>query len=76
MMTARITELSSHSRSHQSGSEAQNPLWRSRLGVSTLAEAEAIAAEGFADILYAVGLAPHKLPRVLNLHRSAATAPS
>lgn len=32
--------------------------------VSTLAEAEAFAAAGVTDILYAVGLAPAKLPRV------------
>jgi hypothetical protein len=32
--------------------------------VSTLAEAEALFAAGYGDILYAVGIAPHKLPRV------------
>ncbi|MFZ1467581.1 MAG: DSD1 family PLP-dependent enzyme [Paracoccaceae bacterium] len=32
--------------------------------VSTLAEAEAFHAAGFTDILYAVGIAPQKLPRV------------
>ncbi|MCT4373013.1 alanine racemase, partial [Yangia mangrovi] len=32
--------------------------------VSTLAEAEAFHAAGHADILYAVGIAPQKLPRV------------
>jgi len=31
---------------------------------STLAEAEALHAAGFRDILYAVGIAPQKLPRV------------
>ena len=35
--------------------------------VSTLAEAEGFAAAGFTDILYAVGLAPHKLDRVSQL---------
>ncbi|QBD75281.1 DSD1 family PLP-dependent enzyme [Ktedonosporobacter rubrisoli] len=35
--------------------------------VSTLAEAEAFAAAGYTDIVYAVGIAPHKLPRVLAL---------
>ncbi|MET7426360.1 alanine racemase [Dactylosporangium sp. NPDC005555] len=35
--------------------------------VSTLAEAEAFAAAGYHDILYAVGIAPDKLPRVLAL---------
>lgn len=37
--------------------------------VSTLAEAEAFADAGFFDILYAVGIAPDKLDRVLNLRR-------
>jgi D-serine deaminase-like pyridoxal phosphate-dependent protein len=32
--------------------------------VSTLAEAEALFAAGYGDILYAVGIAPRKLPRV------------
>ncbi|MCZ8083956.1 MAG: DSD1 family PLP-dependent enzyme [Rhodobacteraceae bacterium] len=32
--------------------------------VSTLAEAEAFHAAGYTDILYAVGIAPQKLPRV------------
>ena len=32
--------------------------------VSTLAEAEALYAAGYRDILYAVGIAPRKLPRV------------
>ncbi|MVO17516.1 alanine racemase [Parasedimentitalea huanghaiensis] len=38
--------------------------------VSTLAEAEAFFAAGVCDILYAVGIAPQKLPQVLSL-RSA-----
>jgi D-serine deaminase-like pyridoxal phosphate-dependent protein len=37
--------------------------------VSTLLEAERFAEAGFNDILYAVGLAPAKLPRVLALRR-------
>ncbi|MCX5387303.1 alanine racemase [Streptomyces sp. NBC_00083] len=38
--------------------------------VSTLAEAEAFADGGYTDITYAVGIDPHKLPRVLALlHR-------
>jgi D-serine deaminase-like pyridoxal phosphate-dependent protein len=38
--------------------------------VSTLKEAESFYAQGFADILYAVGMVPAKLPRVLALrHR-------
>ncbi|WP_211226197.1 alanine racemase [Desulfomicrobium escambiense] len=37
--------------------------------VSTLREAEALAACGVTDITYAVGIAPQKLPRVLALRR-------
>lgn len=37
--------------------------------VSTLAEAEYFAAHGYRDILYAVGIAPHKLDRVTVLRR-------
>lgn len=37
--------------------------------VSTLAEAEAFADGGYTDITYAVGIAPHKLPRVIALLR-------
>lgn len=40
--------------------------------VSTLREAEQYAAEGVRDILYGVGLAPHKLSRVLSLRRAGA----
>lgn len=39
--------------------------------VSTLKEAEVFAAAGVRDILYAVGIAPQKLPRVLSLLRQA-----
>ena len=35
--------------------------------VSTLREAEYFAAHGITDILYAVGITPHKLPHVLSL---------
>ncbi|GIH14208.1 alanine racemase [Rugosimonospora africana] len=37
--------------------------------VSTLAEAEAFAGAGFTDIVYAVGITPDKLDRVVALHR-------
>ena len=40
--------------------------------VSTLAEAEACAAVGITDILYAVGIAPQKLERVAALRRRGA----
>ncbi|MFD9634261.1 DSD1 family PLP-dependent enzyme [Streptomyces violascens] len=41
--------------------------------VSTLAEAEAFADGGYTDITYAVGIGPHKLPRVLALLRRGVT---
>jgi D-serine deaminase-like pyridoxal phosphate-dependent protein len=41
--------------------------------VSTLAEAEAFADGGYTDITYAVGIDPHKLPRVLKLLRRGVT---
>ena len=37
--------------------------------VSTLKEAEQFFAAGFTDILYAVGMAPHRLPHALELRR-------
>ncbi|MEU6593942.1 DSD1 family PLP-dependent enzyme [Streptomyces sp. NPDC046881] len=41
--------------------------------VSTLAEAEAFADAGHHDITYAVGIEPHKLPRVVALVRRGVT---
>lgn len=41
--------------------------------VSTLAEAEAFAGGGHTDITYAVGIARHKLPRVIALLRRGVT---
>ncbi|MFC9916708.1 DSD1 family PLP-dependent enzyme [Streptomyces sp. NPDC127197] len=41
--------------------------------VSTLAEAETFADGGYTDITYAVGIDPHKLPRVIALLRRAVT---
>jgi D-serine deaminase-like pyridoxal phosphate-dependent protein len=41
--------------------------------VSTLAEAEHFAGAGYRDVLYAVGLDPHKLPRVAALLRRGVT---
>ena len=37
--------------------------------VSTLAEADHLAAAGYTDIVYAVGIAPAKLDRVVALRR-------
>lgn len=42
------------------------------VAVSTLAEAELFAAAGFTDILYAVGIAPQKLGRILALRQKGA----
>ncbi|MFC3891069.1 alanine racemase [Lentzea rhizosphaerae] len=41
--------------------------------VSTLAEAEHFADAGYRDVLYAVGIDPHKLPRVAALLRRGVT---
>lgn len=41
--------------------------------VSTLREAEEFATAGYPDITYAVGIDPHKLPRVLALAEEGAT---
>ncbi|MBY8840719.1 alanine racemase [Streptomyces sp. SP2-10] len=41
--------------------------------VSTLAEAEAFADAGHSDLTYAVGIEPHKLPRVIALARRGVT---
>jgi D-serine deaminase-like pyridoxal phosphate-dependent protein len=42
------------------------------IAVSTLREAEYFADRGFTDILYAVGIAPSKLPHVASLRRAGA----
>lgn len=39
------------------------------IAVSTLKEAEQFFADGVTDILYAVGMAPHRLPHAANLRR-------
>ncbi|NIY69339.1 DSD1 family PLP-dependent enzyme [Streptomyces malaysiensis] len=46
---------------------------RCPITVSTLAEAEAFADGGYTDITYAVGIDPHKLPRVIALLRRGIT---
>ena len=43
------------------------------IAVSTLAEAEAFADGGYTDIMYAVGIAPAKLPRVVEVLRRGVT---
>lgn len=44
-----------------------------KITVSTLKEAEYFADHGFDDILYAVGIAPDKMERVLNLYERGVT---
>jgi len=39
------------------------------IAVSTLKEAETFAVAGYTDILYAVGIAPHRMARVVSLHQ-------
>ena len=43
------------------------------VAVSTLQEAEQFAAAGITDLLYAVGVSPAKLDRVLALRRQGRT---
>ncbi len=50
--------------------QAQNAAGAQGITVSTLHEAQAFHAAGFADILYAVGMAPGKLPQALALRRA------
>ncbi|MDP9600950.1 UNVERIFIED_ORG: D-serine deaminase-like pyridoxal phosphate-dependent protein [Variovorax paradoxus] len=49
--------------------KAQREAGAQGITVSTLKEAEQFFAEGFTDILYAVGMAPHRLPHALELRR-------
>ncbi|SEK42159.1 D-serine deaminase, pyridoxal phosphate-dependent [Variovorax sp. YR750] len=49
--------------------KAQREAGAQGITVSTLREAEQFFAEGFTDILYAVGMAPHRLPHALELRR-------
>ncbi|XPG90388.1 DSD1 family PLP-dependent enzyme [Variovorax sp. 160MFSha2.1] len=49
--------------------KAQREAGAQGITVSTLKEAEQFFAAGFTDILYAVGMAPHRLPHALELRR-------
>lgn len=49
--------------------KAQRDAGAQGITVSTLKEAEQFFAGGFTDILYAVGMAPHRLPHALELRR-------
>jgi D-serine deaminase-like pyridoxal phosphate-dependent protein len=48
---------------------AQRDAGAQGITVSTLKEADQFFAAGFTDILYAVGMAPHRLPHALDLRR-------
>ena len=75
-MQARAEQLGVTLRPHLKTSKSIEVARRTLTGgtgpatVSTLAEAEAFAAAGLRDILYAVGITPHKLGRVLALRAS------
>lgn len=82
-MTANINRLADHARHlgvslrpHLKTAKSVDVARRLLTGgngpatVSTLAEADVFFAAGVRDILYAVGIAPQKLPRVLALRRA------
>lgn len=74
-MDAKLAVLGVAARPHlktAKNAEIARRMMRSAAGratVSTLAEAEAFADAGVRDILYAVGIAPSKLARVVELRR-------
>lgn len=63
------TKLRVHAKTCKSADLLRLCVGKSPITVSTLAEAEYFAANGFDDILYAVGITAQKLPRVLALAR-------
>ena len=74
-MQQRMNELGVRFRPHVKTSKcidvakAQRDAGAQGITVSTLKEAEQFFAGGFTDILYAVGMAPHRLPHALDLRR-------
>jgi D-serine deaminase-like pyridoxal phosphate-dependent protein len=74
-MQARMSQLGVSFRPHVKTSkctpvaQAQMAAGAKGITVSTLKEAAQFFAEGFTDILYAVGMAPGKLPQTLALRR-------
>jgi D-serine deaminase-like pyridoxal phosphate-dependent protein len=74
-MQQRMNELGVRFRPHVKTSKcidvakAQCGAGAQGITVSTLKEAEQFLAGGFTDILYAVGMAPHRLPYALDLRR-------
>jgi len=77
-MKAHLTSLGVSLRPHVKTAkslEAARCLFNGNTGpitVSTLREAEYFFEGGFSDILYAVGIVPHKLPRVKSLLKAGA----
>ncbi|MBT2336859.1 DSD1 family PLP-dependent enzyme [Variovorax paradoxus] len=74
-MQARMNSLSKRFRPHVKTTKC-TPIVRAQLAagaqgitVSTLKEAEQFFADGVTDILYAVGMAQHRLPQALALRR-------
>lgn len=69
---ARGVALRPHVKTHKCAEVAlrQRALGAQRITVSTLKEAELFFARGFRDILYAVAIAPQKLPRALALRKA------
>lgn len=74
-MQQRMNELGVRFRPHVKTSKciavakAQREAGAQGITVSTLKEAEQFFAEGFTDILYAVGMAPHRLQHAMDLRR-------
>lgn len=74
-MQQRMNELGVRFRPHVKTSKciavakAQRDAGAQGITVSTLKEAEQFFAEGFTDILYAVGMAPHRLAHAMDLRR-------
>ncbi len=74
-MQQRMNELGVRFRPHVKTSKciavakAQRDGGAQGITVSTLKEAEQFFAEGFTDILYAVGMAPHRLQHAMDLRR-------
>ncbi|QNK67029.1 DSD1 family PLP-dependent enzyme [Variovorax sp. PAMC26660] len=74
-MQQRMNELGVRFRPHVKTTKcaevarAQRDAGAQGITVSTLKEADQFFVDGFTDILYAVGMAPHRLPHALDLRR-------
>ena len=77
-MAARISELGVRLRPHMKTAKCVEVARRATAGhfggitVSTVAEARHFARNGFTDIFYAVGIAPHKLPELRDVQAMGA----